>query len=178
MYAYAANNPVRYIDPDGRQAVIPVPYYVPFTLPKIAPIPIPGEVLIPPLIPKNIIPYQDGVRFIEKPWDGDWHHAPNGPNLNDPNSNPLGGDWEPDHDANKKDPTGNKHYINKKTGERARWDVPTKKDPKAHWHRENLNRRGPDKYKKYLNPDGKPVKEDKEGAHIYPNPKLVPILIS
>ena len=54
----------------------------------------------------------------------------------------------------------------------------TEKDSKAHWHRENPNRSGANKYKKYLDPDGKPVKEDKSGAHIYPNPKMVPVIIA
>ena len=177
MYHYAGNNPIKYTDPDGRQTAVPfvLPKPIPFALPRVTPIPLPTEMAPIPFLPGTSEP---NTHYFEKPWDGDWHHAPNGPDLNDPNSNPLGDDWEPNHDANNKDPTGNKHFINKKTGEKARWDVPTEKDSKAHWHRENPNRSGANKYKKYLDPDGKPVKEDKSGAHIYPNPKMVPVIIA
>ena len=52
MYAYAANNPVRYTDPDGRQAIpFALPRPIPFVLPRVMPIPLPGEIIVPPISP-------------------------------------------------------------------------------------------------------------------------------
>ena len=102
LYNYAGNNPVKYTDPDGRQSVIPIPYPIPWILPKIIPIAIPGEIVVPPILPNPLI-QKGGRYYIEQPWDGDWNHAPSGPDMTDPDSNPLGSDWEPDKESNLKD---------------------------------------------------------------------------
>ena len=76
MYHYGGNNPVRYIDPDGRQAIpFVLPRPIPFVLPRVMPIPLPGEIVVTPILPNTTIKNFDGRYFIEKPWDGDWSHA-------------------------------------------------------------------------------------------------------
>ena len=111
-FVYCENNPLIYFDSDGRQTIpICLPRILP--LPRVAPIPIPGEILLLPSLPNNLIQSFDGKNLIEAPWDGDWTHAPNGPDMNDPDSNPLGDDWVPDKDSNSKDKTGkHKRFIN------------------------------------------------------------------
>ena len=158
LYHYAGNNPVKYTDPDGRQSVIPIPYPIPWILPKIGPIAIPGEIVVPPILPNPLI-QKGGRYYIEQPWDGDWNHAPSGPDMTDPDSNPLGSDWEPDKESNLKDKTG-KHKIfrNKKTGESVRWDEPNG-NQKGHWHRLNPNKTT-NKKMPYLDPKGNPAERN------------------
>ena len=165
---------MKYTDPDGRQIAVPIPPSLPWLLPKISPIPFPIELLPPIMLPHNISPNQDGRYFIEKPWDGDWNNAPNGPDINDPNSNPLGDDWEPDLDANSKD-SSRKHIIfnNKKTGEKVRWDEASDKQ-NGHWHRLNPDKATNKKYP-YLDSKGNPSKRNAPQGHIEPNPKTTSI---
>ena len=142
------------MDPDGRQVAVPwgLPKFIPWSLPKGIPVPIPGELYPFPVLPNSPI-YNGNQYYIEKPWNGDWHHAPSGPDMNDPDSNPLGGDWEPDKESNIKDKTGKyKIFRNKKTGETVRWDEDGK-----HWHRLNQDKSTKKKYP-YLDPKGTPRK--------------------
>jgi len=94
--------------------------------------------------------------------------------MTDPDSNPLGSDWEPDKESNLKDKTG-KHKIfrNKKTGESVRWDEPNG-NQKGHWHRLNPDKTT-NKKMPYLDPKGNPAERNSPDTHIEPNPVLVPI---
>ena len=180
MYVYAGNNPVRYIDPDGRQCVpFTLARPIPIVVPKTTPIPLPIEILVPPVLPNTLTQDSDGKYFFEKPWDGDWSHAPNGPDMNNPDSNPLGDDWEPDKDSNAKDKTGeHKIFRNKKTGETVRWDEANDSQD-GHWHRLNPDSKT-SKKQPYLDPKGKPTKKTAPEGHIKPNSKVIsiPLMIS
>ena len=141
------------------QAVIPFPFVLPWF----------GEIFIPPTGTVVLPPiYVDpsGIYTLYADWDGDWDHAPNGPDMDDPNSNPLGPDWEIEP-GSKQDKTGkHRYFYNKKTGERVRWDADDK-----HWHRLN-----PDRYDRkhpYLDSRGRPVKNKDPAGHIKPNPQRV-----
>ena len=94
--------------------------------------------------------------------------------MSDPDSNPLGDDWEPDKDSNAKDKTG-KHKIfkNKNTDETVRWDEQNESQ-EGHWHRLNPDKETNKKFP-YLDPKGNPTKKDAPNGHIEPNPKLIPL---
>ena len=168
LYHYAGNNPVKYVDPDGCQVAVPLPPAIPWGLPKVGPIPyIPPVDFIPPIIsPFKLVPGNDGHLYY-KNWNGDWNNPPRPPNMNDPNDNPLGDDWEPDKDANEKDPTGeHRLFRNKRTDEHVRWDEGNDKQ-EGHWHRLNPKKE-PTRQHKYLDRDGKPVHKDSPDGHFYP----------
>ena len=170
MYHYAGESAVRFVDPDGRQVAPPMvlPRGIAWAIPKYIPVPIPAEVCPLPFYIDPRLNQKGGKYYFEKAWDGDWNHALSGPDMNDPNSNPLGDDWEPDKSSNSKDKSGmHKLFKNKKTGETVRWD-----EDGQHWHRLN-----PDKNTKndfpYLDPKGNPSKKQSPDAHIKPNPVYI-----
>jgi len=91
-YHYAGNNPVKYVDPDGRFVIpVPVPWFVPWSIPYMEPFIGPIDIL-PPIY---VNPKDEFYRFVPDSNDSDidWNYAPNGPDMSDPNSNPLGSDW-------------------------------------------------------------------------------------
>ena len=158
---------MKYLDPDGSQAAPPM--VLPRVIPWTIPVPIPSEVCPLPLYINPRMDFGEGQYYIERPWNGDWNHAPNGPDMKDPNSNPLGDDWEPDKNSNSKDPTGqHKKFINKRTGETVRWDENNGKQ-EGHWHRLNPDKTT-NKKLPYLDKNGRPCKKDSPKGHIKPNP--------
>jgi len=93
LYHYAGNNPVKYVDLDGRIVIpVPVPWFVPWSIPYMEPFIGPIDIL-PPIY---VNPKDGFYRFVPDSNDSDidWNYAPNGPDMSDPNSNPLGSDWE------------------------------------------------------------------------------------
>jgi RHS repeat-associated protein len=148
-YAYCGNNPIRYTDPTGLFELV---------LPWTSVTPLPTWITPGYIYPSAPLDYMDDLNTPDysKPGrysdDIDWHYPPNGPDN-------LGPNWEEDPN-NQKDKTGkHKRYINKKTGEKIRWD-------EDHWHRENPNKTGSKDYN--LDKNGNPTAKWKENAHLKP----------
>ena len=93
VYHYAGNNPLKYTDPYVRIVIpVPVPWFVPWSIPYMEPFIGPIDIL-PPIY---VNPEDGFYRFVPDSNDSDidWNYAPNGPDMSDPNSNPLGSDWK------------------------------------------------------------------------------------
>ena len=101
VFGYGNNNPVKYTDPDGRIVIpVPVPWFVPWSIPYMEPFIGPIDIL-PPIY---VNPKDGFYRFVPDSNDSDidWNYAPNGPDMSDPNSNPLGSDWKKSLDLSKR----------------------------------------------------------------------------
>jgi RHS repeat-associated protein len=158
LYHYAGNNPVKYIDPNGRQMAIPLPRIM---LPRTIPLPrvLPKTIPIPPIL---ILPSED-YNSGRYSGDIDWHNPPQSPEN-------LGPEWEEEP----RDPRNpNRTFKNKDTDETIRWDTGEKREQGGHWHRENPNSNQGNK-DAYLDKDGNPVPKGGKKAHIYPKESPVP----
>jgi RHS repeat-associated protein len=160
-YHYAGNNPVKYVDPTGRQSIaIPLP--IPWSIPVPNILPWPGTVL-PPVF---ILPSED-VPSTPKPTpDGsiNWANPPQNPDK-------LGPEWEDTTDPRNK--SGNREFRNKETGEQIEWHTGERRGQGPHWHRKNHD---PNTNKEYpdLDKDNNPVKEGVPRSHIYPGSSYPP----
>lgn len=150
LYHYAGNNPVKYLDPDGRQIAIP------FSIPFDIPMPSPG-IFGPPIIAIPNIDYnsgESGTPSTQSPEGVDWGDAPSGPGG-------LGPDWEKKPGTEKAKPEHQNQFRNKKTDNIIRWD---EKD--NHWHRINPKQTGNKDC--YLDKYGNPVAKWDPAGHIQP----------
>jgi hypothetical protein len=64
-----------------------------------------------------------------------------------------------------RDKSGNKTYVNPKTGEKVRYDEGKGKN-KGHYHRYNPDSTGPND--RYLDKNGNPVRDGSKPSHLYP----------
>ena len=73
VYHYAGNNPVKYVDPDGRFVIpVPVPWFVPWSIPYMQPFIGPIDIL-PPIY---VNPEDGFYRFVPDSNDSDidWNY--------------------------------------------------------------------------------------------------------
>jgi len=179
-YAFAGNTPIQAIDLDGLEILLPrllpIPVEPILTLPRV-PVPVmPGEIMLPPVVPSmpnDLTVGQPQVEMSENaPGQIDW--------ANNPPSSPddFSQDWEEVTDP--RNQSGSREFKNKTTGEKVRWDPKKEGEPGwegiNHWHRYNKNSTG--KRDLYLDKDGNPVSRGSNPSHIEaPGAQTLPVII-
>ncbi|MEL7222015.1 MAG: RHS repeat-associated core domain-containing protein, partial [Bacteroidota bacterium] len=169
-YQYASNNPIAFIDLDGLEGTMPLPWWQllrpTITLPRVPTIPIPTPPSYP-LPPAVYEPTVDPIPIFpntpSKPLNFesaiDWDSPPSSPDE-------LDSSWEETTHPNNK--SGSRDFRNKDTGENVRWDPGKEGKPgwegKDHWHRHNPDKSGKGDY--YLDRFGNPVPKGSGPSHI------------
>jgi len=154
-YHYAGNNPVKYVDPDGRQSIA---------------LPVPWSISIPRGIIRPWASIIDPLPIIVSPSIGDSTPnntpttiSPEGIDWNDPPSGPsdLGPEWGRVPGSERAPPEHRNQFRHRETGRIIRWD-----ENGRHWHRINPNSRS--RRDAYLDKYGNPVSKDSPAGHIKP----------
>lgn len=149
-YVYCRNNPISFVDVDGRQAI-----EFPLSLPFELEFSIPTDVF--PLAYPSTMSAEGSSDQTPGPQRIDWMDPPSGPSG-------LGPEWKETTSADNK--SGNRDFYNKETGESVRWDTGEKRGQGGHWHRYNPNETG--KKDAYLDAKGRPCADGSKPSHIYP----------
>ena len=185
------NNPIRFIDPDGRNPIIPVAAAwvkrkliwegikaVAREMLRPAKAPegwtAPPDMLVPPVTRDvtDVVRVEDltdpssvGAERTndQAPDEIDWENPPANPSE-------LSSDWEDVTHPEKAKNTDNRDFKNKNTGEEITFDKGKEDKPgcegKDHWHRHNPN--SSSKGDKNLDTQGNPVPKGSKKSHIVP----------